>query len=1083
MSVVKRTSQNVEDDPTRKRRKTGEDENSDPDLDSDAEEEGNSVGIIERIVLKNFMCHGHLDFSFGPNVNFVVGRNGSGKSAVLTALVVGLGGKANITGRGSSMKNFVKNQKSYAEITIKISNQGTDAFKHDLYGNSVTVIRRINQDGQSFYKLKSEKGAVVSTKKEELTHLLDQFNIQVDNPVSILNQDTSRNFLQSKLPTDRYKFFLKATQLQQMTTDYNTIQEQKDITEVTLADRKKSLEELDKDVQEKKQRFQDLTALNALKEKKEELIKMSAWAQVAVIENQLDPIIRNIKKEENRTPKFDQKVEESEVKVNQVEAEYQEIDTSLQEHLQMAEDLKPDLDLAKQERDEEKSGLKSIQNNLKQSRSTLRTLNDEKKELEDEISKLKNTAHQDYEEERHLRVAAIEEKKEERESFSKTLADKEHELSQFTSSVRRDRAQLSQLRQEEEEISRNLRDQNVQLNRLKSSQANHMKIFGDYTPRLLEEINKATRNKLFHRKPKGPIGSHISLVDEKWALAIECCLKSLVYAYICHDYQDEKTLKQIMQRVIPHSYKPVVIVSSFEDDKYSGLMKVCSTEFPCLLDQIKIEDADVFNCLIDQRGIESVILIESGRQARDYMFLSPPQNCKECFTLEGDQIYPGKNQRSYASNQTKARVLKARLEDEVRETMNEIEAIKHSGNVIQEQMREINNRFKQSQGQERSLAVHCKKIQAKISQLSMEINELVSTEEPANVDVSTLEGEVEKYLLEIGALQEEFEIKEKEFKIRHARLEELQQNWKQKADEYGGIVNDIEAKQDDLKKKFTELETAKQHSKHYKDKKTEHLQVLIDLNQKVEAKEKEIEIARGKASQISEERIPTQRKAQNIDSEIHQITRRIEKERQSRGDPEQITREYYDAKNKFFAIVTQMKQCKAFVTKLKELLKTRRQTYLEFRRYVAMRAKCYFAMMLSQRGYNGKMSFDHKDRQLHIVVHPHQGQGSAQKDMRGLSGGERSFSTVCFIMALWESMESPFRALDEFDVFMDMVNRKISMDLMLKVAKEQKMRQFIFLTPLDMSKIKANPLVRISRLNDPERNQNALPYEAEEEEN
>ena len=44
----------------------------------------------------------------------------------------------------------------------------------------------------------------MSTKREELSHILDQFNIQVDNPVSILNQDTSRNFLHSKSPRDKY---------------------------------------------------------------------------------------------------------------------------------------------------------------------------------------------------------------------------------------------------------------------------------------------------------------------------------------------------------------------------------------------------------------------------------------------------------------------------------------------------------------------------------------------------------------------------------------------------------------------------------------------------------------------------------------------------------------------------------------------------------------------------------------------------------------------------------------------------------------------------------------------------------------
>ncbi len=74
----------------------------------------------------------------------------------------------------------------------------------------------------------------------------------------------------------------------------------------------------------------------------------------------------------------------------------------------------------------------------------------------------------------------------------------------------------------------------------------------------------------------------------------------------------------------------------------------------------------------------------------------------------------------------------------------------------------------------------------------------------------------------------------------------------------------------------------------------------------------------------------------------------------------------------------------------------------------------------------------------------------ATKNVASLSGGERSFSTVSFIMALWEAIECPFRCFDEFDVFMDLLNRKISMRLMLDNAKSLDNRQFIFFTPQNM---------------------------------
>lgn len=35
------------------------------------------VGVIDKVVLINFMCHRRLDIALSANVNFVLGRNGS----------------------------------------------------------------------------------------------------------------------------------------------------------------------------------------------------------------------------------------------------------------------------------------------------------------------------------------------------------------------------------------------------------------------------------------------------------------------------------------------------------------------------------------------------------------------------------------------------------------------------------------------------------------------------------------------------------------------------------------------------------------------------------------------------------------------------------------------------------------------------------------------------------------------------------------------------------------------------------------------------------------------------------------------
>lgn len=68
-------------------------------------------GILERVECYNFMCHDHFCVELGPLINFIVGKNGSGKSAVLTGITLCLGGKASATNRGQSLKSFIKEGK------------------------------------------------------------------------------------------------------------------------------------------------------------------------------------------------------------------------------------------------------------------------------------------------------------------------------------------------------------------------------------------------------------------------------------------------------------------------------------------------------------------------------------------------------------------------------------------------------------------------------------------------------------------------------------------------------------------------------------------------------------------------------------------------------------------------------------------------------------------------------------------------------------------------------------------------------------------------------------------------------------
>lgn len=154
------------------------------------------------------MCHSSLLIELGDWVNFITGQNGSGKSAILTALCVAFGCRAKGTQRASTLKDFIKTGCSSALVQVDLKNCGEDAFKPEIYGDIITVERRISESTGSM-ALKDCQGRKVASRKEELRELIEHFNIDVENPCVIMSQDKSREFLHSGNPKDKFKFFFQ----------------------------------------------------------------------------------------------------------------------------------------------------------------------------------------------------------------------------------------------------------------------------------------------------------------------------------------------------------------------------------------------------------------------------------------------------------------------------------------------------------------------------------------------------------------------------------------------------------------------------------------------------------------------------------------------------------------------------------------------------------------------------------------------------------------------------------------------------------------------------------------------------------
>jgi len=183
----------------------------------------------------------------------------------------------------------------------------------------------------------------------------------------------------------------------------------------------------------------------------------------------------------------------------------------------------------------------------------------------------------------------------------------------------------------------------------------------------------------------------------------------------------------------------------------------------------------------------------------------------------------------------------------------------------------------------------------------------------------------------------------------------------------------------------------------------------------------------------------TDRSMQIIENDIKKNQKRQEAQSKNRSLHD-VTATYHKAvqmKTHKDNELNDLEETFAKITKLHKNDKLRKRKKLKLAKGWAQWS---FNIYLSSKAYQGQIVFDDKKMTMDPVVRTDMKMGDDEDKqsrcvpVRQLSGGERSFSSMCLVLALKAATQTPFLALDEFDVFMDERNRRLSLNILTDVC-------------------------------------------------
>lgn len=197
----------------------------------------------------------------------------------------------------------------------------------------------------------------------------------------------------------------------------------------------------------------------------------------------------------------------------------------------------------------------------------------------------------------------------------------------------------------------------------KNTPNNNLRLFGDYMPSFVKDVERLYAAGKFSKMPIGPLGDKIEVKDPKYRKYIEDCCDRLLHTFIVDNAKDSVVLKTLIRNKYSNANAIQTITMRFRDKMYDvrGKRVAPDSRFSVLMDVVNIENPNVMNCFIDFAKADSVVFVDKFEEATHLTdkIENVPPNLSRVLLLEPySEFFPAPSYRSYSRNVKTARYLR-----------------------------------------------------------------------------------------------------------------------------------------------------------------------------------------------------------------------------------------------------------------------------------------------------------------------------------------------------------------------------------------------------------------------------------------